>query len=398
MNQRSGPDALRVAVLSSHFPNPLYPHWSRFSQQQLDALAGMCRLGVVTPVAWPEVVRRGRLSLPARREPYPVTWPLFWYLPRWGLACQPRHFLWSAAPSLRRLARELRPQVLLGTWLFPDGWAGLHLARRLGLPYALKLHGSDLMVYKDDPRRLPFLQEALAGADLVLAVSRPLGEEAARQGARRVEILPNGLDHERFHPESREDARRELGLPLAGRLVLYVGRLQPVKGPDLALEALARLGGEAKLVMVGDGPLEEGLKARAGEPDLAGRVIWAGRRPHAQVARFLAAADGVLLPSRSEGDPNVVLEGLGAGRPVAASRVGGAEDALTGPDGRLRGALARPGDAGDLARALGEVLARDWDPAWVNQAVAARTWENSAARLRDLLAGLVRPASPGGGA
>ena len=159
--------------------------------------------------------------------------------------------------------------------------------------------------------------------------------------------MPNGLNQEMFVPADQQAARAELGLPPTGKLLAYVGRLTPVKGPDLAVEALALLP-EASLVIVGSGSLEASLKQRAQELGVAGRIIWAGPQPHRRIPRYLAACDALVLPSRSEGDPNAVLEALGCGRPVAAAQVGGVSQVVSEAG---NGALFPPDDPQALAQA-----------------------------------------------
>ncbi len=377
-----GQEQPRVLALSDQYPNLLEPQRASFNRQQLAALASLCPLALVAPVAWPHLFKAGRFSLPAQERPFATEWPVFWYLPRWQRRLHGRAFFLSAWPALRRRAAALGPNVLLATWLFPAGWAGLLAARRLGLPLVIKLHGSDLLVLKQDPSRLPYLRQALAGANRVVAVSQPLADEALSLGARNVALVPNGLNQELFAPADQTRARNDLDLPVHGRLLVFVGRLHPIKGPDLALEALARLE-RVSLVMVGGGPLENSLKQKARELGVAGRVIWAGPQPHRKVPRYLAAADALVLPSRSEGDPNAVLEALGCGRPVVAARVGGVAQAVS--DG-INGALFPADDAAAMAEAVRWILGRNWPPEELCQAVAGRSWPASAAALCQVLA------------
>lgn len=397
MNQsKAGQDALdslaepvqrnqtpRALVLTSQFPNPKFPHWASFNRQQINHLAALCNLALVAPVPWTDLLKSGAWRLPAQTDPYPVRWPIYWYLPRLRRAWHGRAFLWSAWPSLRRLAAQTRPQVLLATWLFPAGWAGMLAARRLGLPLVLKVHGSDVMIFKKDPQRRPYLEQALKAASAVVAVSRSLAREVIRLGAapERVHLIGNGLDRDMFAPANRLEARRRLSLPPKDRLLLYVGRLAAVKGLDTALRALAQVPGP-KLMVVGQGSEEAGLKTLAKELGIAERIIWAGQKAHQEVPLYMAASDAVLLPSLSEGEPNTVLEALGCGRPVVASAVGGVPEVVR--EGG-QGALFEPGNASGLASALQLVLARQWNPDELSAAVADRSWGASAASLLAVL-------------
>ncbi len=374
---------LPVLILTSLYPHPGRPGRAAFNRQQFQALARRARLALVAPLPFGDLPRL--LHPPGGYQPpdFPVSRPLFWYLPglrrRWlGPA-----YLLSARARVRRWAAALRPRVLLATWLYPDGWAGLRLARELNLPLVVKLHGSDLMLLQDDPARRPLLQETLAGAAAVVAVSRDLARRARRLGAGpgRTFVVGNGLDRDIFHPADQARARRDLGLDQAGRLVAFVGNLVPVKGPELALEALSRREG-VELLLVGDGPLAGRLRVRAHRLGISQRVHWLGRLPHREVARCLLAADALILPSLSEGEPNVVLEALGCGRPVVAAAVGGAVELVE--EGR-NGALFRAGRVDELVQALDRVLSRSWDPGEIARGVARRGWDDSASRLLAVL-------------
>lgn len=387
--QPGQPEPLRVLALTSLFPNPYRPDLAAFNRQQLAALAGLCRLELVAPLPWTQALAwPPRRPAPLPPPPFPVRRPWFWYLPGVKRSWHGRALLRSAWPSLKRAAASLRPQALLATWLFPDGWAGLMASRRLGLPLVVKLHGSDLNSLRGDPERLPFLRQVLCQAQAVVAVSPALARAAQELGAppQRLRLVPNGVDQDLFRPADPQAARAELALPQSGPLLVYVGWLVPVKGPEVAIKALALTPG-THLVMVGDGPLRPSLMALARELGVGGRVTWAGGQPHARVARYLAAADALVLPSFSEGEPNAVLEALSCGRPVVASAVGGVPGLVA--EGLL-GALAPPGDAPALAAAMARVLGRAWRPAELAGSLAGRSWTASAAALLKVLTQAVR--------
>jgi glycosyltransferase involved in cell wall biosynthesis len=197
-------------------------------------------------------------------------------------------------------------------------------------------------------------------------------------------LLPNGVDRTLFHPASRVDARRALGLPEDGRVVVFVGGLEPEKGVRELASAFAGIAARdaVHLVLVGDGSLAPELRDRAGSLRGArGRLVLAGPQPLAGVARHIAASDLLVLPSWAEGTPNVVLEALASGRPVVASRVGGIPDAIV--EG-VTGLLVRPRDVAGLERALADALARRWDEAAI-VASAPPSWDESAGQLFDLL-------------
>ncbi len=149
----------------------------------------------------------------------------------------------------------------------------------------------------------------------------------------RIRIVPPGVDHAFFGPGHRPQARRALGLPLGGRLLLFVGRIQPLKRADVAIETLAELcerGGEPyRLVVVGgpSGPHgEKSLQGLYDEADARGvreRVHFVAPQPHELLSSYYRAADVCIVPSRSESFGLVALEAAACGTPVVASAVGG---------------------------------------------------------------------------
>jgi len=174
-------------------------------------------------------------------------------------------------------------------------------------------------------------------------------------------------DEEREAPLARRWRERFLATPLKP-LWVVAGRLEEQKGHDLLLDALVTLyrqGLDFTLAVAGDGSRRGWLEQRALSLGLSPRVQFVGQLD--DVGSLLAAADGVILPSRWEGLPLVLLEAMARGRPIVATAVGGVADALE--DG-VSGTLVPPNDIGALAAAL-EHLHRRADRAWRLGQVAA---------------------------
>jgi len=382
----AGNDPLGVLALASLYPHRGRPHQAAFNRQQFGELARLCRFALVAPVPLPQLwgLCTARPVPEVDHPPFTLMRPPYLYPPGLLRSWHGRFLAACAWPVAWRLAGELGARVVLGNWLYPDAWAALKLARRLGLPLVAQALGSDLMLAEGRTWRRHRVQEVLLGARLVVVKSRPLARAALKLGLppERLRLVPNGVDQKLFRPRSKAAAREKLDLHPAGRLVLWVGNLVKVKDPALALEALAACPG-AELLLAGDGPLMPALRRKAARLGLEGRVHWLGRVSHREVADLMAACDALVLSSRSEGDPNVVLEALASGRPVAATRVGGVEELVRPGE---NGFLAQPGDAAGLGEALEKVLAGEWDPQALADTVAERSWPASARRLYEVLA------------
>jgi teichuronic acid biosynthesis glycosyltransferase TuaC len=383
---------MRVVVLTRLFPNAQEPLWSPFNKQQFAALGRLCDVEVLGVIPWfpgARAARRwsaaGRLAdVPAREriDGVDVAHPRYLFVPKLPSASAA---LYAASLLPAAWRRRGRADVLLGSWAYPDGAATVMLARALGLPSVVKVHGSDLNVIAKIPSVRTHLSALLPRATRVAAGARPLADELAGLGVPRgqIAVVPNGVDGTLFHPRDRGEARAALGLPAGGRVVVYVGRIVRDKGMLDLLDAFAQLAPahpDLSLVLVGDGAARAECAARA--QALGPRVRLVGARPLDEITRWLAAADLFVLPSWYEGTPNVLLEALACGRRAVATAVGGIPDVLTSAS---LGELVPPREPAALAAAIARQAYANYDPAAVAATGARGGWADSAAKLHEVL-------------
>ncbi len=223
--------------------------------------------------------------------------------------------------------------------------------RRAGMRWVAYLHGTTRENLKV---RVYYALElrAVRRADGIVAVSEAIGRAvSAGLGRSRppLEVIPNALLPEAVpDPRTRERARREMAVPEDAILIGVVGRLSREKGQGILIEALARLK-DANIwaALVGEGPDEPELKRRVESLGLNGRVRFLGYRN--DMTAIYAGMDLVVIPSLSEGIPNVALEAMGRRIPLIASAVGGIPEMVAD---RTSGLLVPPGDVDALARAI----------------------------------------------
>ena len=247
-------------------------------------------------------------------------------------------------PRIAALLRSWRATAIVAHHVGPLLYGGL-AARMAGL--GVRVHVEhDGWHYEDRSRaRLGRLLDVLVQPRKV-AVSRKTAEAAATALASDlIEIIPNGVDLNRFRPGDKAAARRELGLPADVALIGTVGRLTKVKGHDLLIEAAAYLP-TTHIVLAGDGEEREPLERQAKALELEDRIHFLGQcdRPE----RVYPAFDVFCLPSRAEGFPRAVIEAQACDIPVVAADVGGVREAVCPQTGRLVAA----GDPLRLALAL----------------------------------------------
>lgn len=300
----------------------------------------------------------------------------------------------------RDLAERPVDVIHANYWL--SGVAGHRLKHRLDLPLVTTFHTLARVKAEtgdhEPQRRIDAEAEVIRCADVITANSvTELHELVDHYGADpdRVEIVPPGVDHAFFSPGARDGARAALELDDAP-LLLFVGRIQPLKGVDVAVETLAELGDEeARLLIVGGASGVEGddevrkIEKLIADRGLDDRVALIPPQPHHVLSTYYRAADVCLVPSRSESFGLVALEAAACGTPVVASDVGGlrtlVEEGRTGY--RISGR-----DPRDYAAAVGRILdsplLADELSRHAAEAAATYTWTTMAARLRRVYADL----------
>lgn len=300
-------------------------------------------------------------------------------------------FTYPALPLLSRAlngvvsGRALTPRVgafgadvLLGYWVYPDGYAAVRCARRLGLACVVGALGSDIHVRSGLNARMT--RRTIGAADALITVSEAMRSTAIeRFGAdpARTHTIVNGIDTEVFHLRARAPARAAVGIEQDATLLLYVGRLVQAKGLRELVRAFERLAPDMpklQLALVGNGTMRGELEALVRASGLSGRVHMPGGLDPAHVAQWLAAADVFTLPSWSEGYPNVVVEALACGRPVVATDVGGTGEIVK----PANGLLIAPRNTQALAAALSQALGTRWDAEAIAAAMG-RSWGDVAA-------------------
>jgi D-inositol-3-phosphate glycosyltransferase len=304
----------------------------------------------------------------------------------------------------------LRSDDLLGVdalhanyWL--SGVAGHRLKHELELPLVSTFHTlARVKAETGDPepqRRVDAETEVIGCSDAILAncpaeaaqLERLYGADPAR-----IEIVPPGVVHAFFSPGDRAGARAALPQlsPGDGPMLLFVGRIQPLKGLDVAVRALAELDDPtAVLVVVGGASGAEGrrevehIEKLAASLGVSERVRFAAPQPHHLLSSFYRAAEVVLVPSRSESFGLVALEAAACGTPVVAAAVGGLRTLV---DHGRTGFLVEGRDPRVFAAYADQILGNPALAAGLSARAAARardfTWSTAGARLRRIYADL----------
>jgi glycosyltransferase involved in cell wall biosynthesis len=284
------------------------------------------------PESW-EILRREGGGLPITWQKYPLG------------RLQVLPFFVAHTVATARIARACDLVHAHWTLSGASASAGRPVHRR---PVLATLHGSDIFRVTKSPVGAWLTRQVLLRADRVMAVSRALMDPAVRLGVppNKFVVIPDGVDTGRFTPipsSERED------------IVLFVGSLIERKGARHLLAAMPEVFRSLphyRLVLVGDGPQEQMLKALAEDVRISDRLSFLGFQPQEEVRRWMQKARLLALPSLEEGLGVVLLEALACGTPVVASRVDGIPEVIS-PE---VGALVPPADPAALGAAIRRML------------------------------------------
>jgi glycosyltransferase involved in cell wall biosynthesis len=321
---------------------------------------------------------------------------------RQALGVTPFALAHSARALLRVMQREMRAgtppfQVVHAHWVLPNAVPAALVARSVRLPLVVSLHGSDVYMAEQFRATTPFAGLAFRAANAVTACSRDLFVRGVRLGAPPASsvVIPYGINLDEFRPDpdARGLVRAELALPDDAPLVVALGRLVHKKGFGVLLDAWPHVLEQhpnALLALVGYGDLRASLEQQAARLGITRQVRFTGQVERKRAASYLAAADVFTLPIVSDqgtdGLPNTLLEAMGAGRPVVASRVAGVPDVIE--DGQ-HGLLVPDRDPPALAAAIIRLLDAPEEAARLGAAARQRietelTWDDAAARFEQV--------------
>jgi len=401
---------VKVLVVSHLYPSPGYER-HLFVEEQVKAMIGLgVGVRVLSPrgyaprLLWsvPRLRRRGETPARAVRGGVFVEYPRVPVLPRMLLAARAGDLYYA---SLRRLLPELRGagiDLVHAHQAMPDGAAARRLARALGLPYVVTVHGRDVhhSLWGDDALARATalaLRDAAAVVGVSSAVTRALEGLVAPERLfvnlngvieARDASVAGGMPGEGSAPvagRASVEAPSPLpaGIPAGTPVVLSVGYLLEHKGHEAVMRALARLPAEGRpaYVIAGDGPLAGRLAETARGLGIDRGVHLVGRCTHDEVLALMRAADLFVLPSVDEAFGLVYAEAMSQGTPVVGCRGEGLADFVE--DG-VSGFLVPGHDDEALAALLARLLAEPATAAAAGAAgraaVAALTWEANARR------------------
>lgn len=270
------------------------------------------------------------------------------------------------------------------TW--SSGYASAKLKEKYNVPFVVTGHGYDIY-------SLPFkgeewkerIEYVLNSADRIITVSNKNLSYIKKLDVKTpVHILPNGYRPDKFYPMNMEKCRKALGLPLDKKIIVSVGNLEEIKGHYYLVEAMAEVIKHRKDVLcfiVGGGKQERNLRRQIKNAGLGDHVKLPGSKLHNEIPKWMNSCDLFVLPSLNEGNPTVMFECLGCGKPFIGTKVGGIPEIIVSDD---YGLLAEPANSERLAETILLALDKNWDTTKIKAYSAQFTWAEIGKNIVDI--------------
>jgi len=356
---------MKVLEVCQEFPNRYYPQLGTFIKQSIDSIANQgVDVTVISPKPFvlpfssfpyhnffklPRIEHTEKYDLHYPRYIYAV--PKKYFYPITGIS----YSLFVSKYAVKNI--KPIPALIHAHFSYPDGYGMMKLAKRWNIPLVISALGTiERKVAYEGSYTSKQIIEAMSFADRILSVSEDLKLHIVNLGIdkNKVHVVPNGVDIGKFKPAGKAHARSILNLPRDKNIVLFVGALRKIKGVDYLIEAAhSFVDKDTYLFMVGrDDGLKKNLEKRAHELKIANYIKFTGPVNHEDIPLWISASDILVLPSLSEGRPNVILEALACEVPVVATDVGGIPELMV--DGET-GYLVPPKSPDELSRKINKL-------------------------------------------
>ncbi|MFC1690824.1 glycosyltransferase [Nanoarchaeota archaeon] len=362
---------INVLEVSQTFPDKFY-ELGTFVKESIDSIAKKKQVSVEVlsprphsiPINGLPFYNFSKLPVLEKTKLYKIHRPRYIYpIPKklfyWLTGCL---YAFSVNRYIKKQIRNKKmkkPGIIHAQFSYPDGYAMMKLAKHLKIPLIVHARGTlERKITKEMPCTARKIIKTLKNADKIIAVSNAMKKTCIELGInpRKIEVVENGVNIDQFKPMNKKDCRKRLNLPETKSIVLYVGNLKKIKGVDYLVDAAKEVLKEDKEVLFclcGDGELKDDLIKRCQKYNIQDNFIFAGQIKHNKVATWINAADFLVLPSRSEGRPNIPLEAMACKKTTIATNVGGTPEVIKD---NYNGILVKSGSVNSISRAIKDLL------------------------------------------
>ena len=386
---------MKVLVISHMYPSIFNEVTGIFVHEQVKALVAKgIEVQVISPVPWvPFPINylsakwKSYSIIPDRTvyEGINIWYPHYLTFPRsWFFASLGQRMYLGIRELVTKIYRDFQFDLIHAHALIPDGFAGILVRKKIGIPLIVTIHGSDLLIY---PYRNKLIfshsLKVLKKASRFITVSYQLKNKCYNEfnvSEEKIKVIPNGYDHKTFNFKPKKKANDQL-------VILFVGNIIKAKGIFDLLNAIVII---RKLnqnmykrifwVIVGQGDDMVEFKKCSRDFNIDNAIKIIGQVPHKKISEYMKNADFIILPSWTEGLPTVLVEAMACGLPVIASKVGGIPEIIN----KDIGVLVEPKNPEELAKGVINAISKGWDRQFIKEHAKDYTWEKNAEKTIEL--------------
>jgi len=258
---------------------------------------------------------------------------------------------------------QLTFDIIHAHFAWTSGYIGYRLKNEYNVPLAITVHGSSRYIkYLKSPLWTKLINKVFEGSDILIPVSeRNAMNVRSFKNTGNISVIPNGYNRNVFFPQDKYVSRKKLDLHENRLILLNIGYLQEVKGQEYLLKSVSILKEnypDILCIIIGEGELRRKLSEKIVELNISENVLMVGYKEHHEIPIWINACDLFVLPSLSEGNPTVMFETLGCGKPYVGTAVGGVPEIINSED---YGFLCRVKNPEELAEIVKKALSKKWD-------------------------------------
>ncbi len=354
-----------------------------FIKNQVDVLKGYFKkIIVISPVFSSfGLLEKDRTCHNYTYDNVEIYYPRCFYIPIFWFS---RLLIDNRLSTVERLIKKLNLEfdLIHAHFTWPSGYNSIRLKEKYHVPVVTTIHEDGGWFKKEMEMEHPLLLRAWEEADALIRVNRK-DISQLQQYNPNVHAIPNGFSPA-FHPIDTHVARERLNLARDAKIIFTLGNLIERKGFNYLIDAMKRVCSQRENVICfigGAGPERKRLKRQIDRLHLCEEVRLLGSVSGDQLTLWMNACDLFVLPSLNEGNPTVMFETLGCGKPFVGTRVGGVPEVIVSDE---YGLLVKPADPEDLAEKILAALDRKWDQTAILRHAEWFTWENIAKEIIDV--------------
>ncbi|SFM56302.1 glycosyltransferase [Methanolobus profundi] len=370
-----------LLVITNNYPNEDDSYVGGiFVKEQINYLKHYFKnIYVISPVAYGIDKFRKTTYKNYKYDNVEVFYPKYFNIPLFYFCFKDSWIYFATKAIIKSIeSKNLNFAIIHSHFTWPSGSCSIKIGDKYDVPVIVTEHTS-ITFQRAVERKEKIFIDTWDKCDAIIRVRKNdiSSFESIGISKNKVFPIPNGFDSSIFYNDNTLECRKKLGLPLDKKILLYVGNLyDEAKGHKYLIEAMndvVKYRDDVFCVIVGNGKLKNVIQDQIMDFKLENYVKLVGGKSHDEIPLWMNSCDIFVLPSLNEGNPTVMFECLGCGKPFVGTKVGGVPEVIISDE---YGLLVNPGNSRELANKILSALGKDWDSNVITNYAYNFRWEN----------------------